>query len=276
MGLLTVSDFFDSLVKRYSVLVIVLLMSIFAIFGIFRLGVTVVLAEDYEVGVESGDWIEYELNWSVLPSEDYTVWVRREVLDVEDTVVTVNTTHRWSNGTVTSEVKEGDIVEGTAAPMIFIPSNLKPGDSVKIQGFEAELIDGVVQRTYLGIERTVLWADFSQKGFDVHIFWDREKGVALEIHHSNIASSGTTEVVTAQGITKVVETNILDSGSSDDDNGNNYDFLGIGTFIVIMIIIFVAFMVRRRYISSKRRKRSSASQCLGSSDKYVSRHNTAF
>jgi len=255
VGLLTVSDFFDSLVKRYSVLVIVLLMSIFAIFGIFRLGVTVVLAEDYEVGVESGDWIEYELNWSVLPSEDYTVWVRREVLDVEDTVVTVNTTHRWSNGTVTSEVKEGDIVEGTAAPMIFIPSNLNPGDSVNIEGFEAELIDGIVQRTYLGIERTVLWADFSQKGFNIRIFWDKEKGVALEIHHSRIAS----EVVTAQGITKVVETNILDSGSSDRDSGNNYGFLGIVTFIVIMLIVFVAFLVRRRRVSSKRRKRSLAS-----------------
>lgn len=244
------SHFFKSLVEKYSVLTIIALMFTLPFVRILCLDANAISEGKCKVGVKRGDWIEYEIKWANPPLPPYSVWVRREILDVEGTIITVNITRKMFNESVINETKEGDVANGTgAADVMFIPSNLKPGDLVNIEAFGPVSINGTTQRTYLGTERTVLWANFSSTGFDILIFWDKEKGVALEIHHSRVA---------AQGTTKVIDTNLWASGSLDDNN----NFLGLGTLVLIIIILLIAFVIRKRYMSSKRKKRSLASQRL--------------
>lgn len=250
------SHFFKSLVEKYSVLTIIALMFTLSFVKLLCLDVDSVTAGEYEIGVKLGDWIEYEINWTFPPPWAYPVRIRREILSVEGTIITVTITQEMSNGTVTKETREGDVAKGTgASAMIFIPANLEFGDWVHIEGFDDVSITGEHTRVYLGIERTVLYANFSSKGFDVLIFWDREKGTALEIHSSSTYTSTV----------KVIETNLWSSESFDNSARDHY-LLGFGTLVLIIIISAVLIM-RNRHMRSKRRRRirknrSFASCCL--------------
>lgn len=250
------SHFFKSLVEKYSVLTIIALMFTLSFVKLLCLDVDSVTAGEYEIGVKLGDWIEYEINWTFPPPWAYPVRIRREILSVEGTIITVTITQEMSNGTVTKETREGDVAKGTgASAMIFIPANLGVGDWVHIEGFDDVSITDEYTRVYLGIERTVLYANFSSKGFDVLIFWDREKGTALEIHSSSTYTSTV----------KVIETNLWSSESFDNSARDHY-LLGFGT-LVLIIIISAVLIIRNRHMRSKRRRRirknrSFASCCL--------------
>jgi len=252
VGILVLKHVVDRFVEKYSLLALIALMFTLSFVKLLCLDVDAVAAEEYEIGVKLGDWIEYEINWISPPPWAYPVRIRREILGVEGTIITVTITQEMSNGTITNETREGDVAKGTgASAMIFIPANLEVGDWVHIEGFDDVSITGEHTRVYLGIERTVLYANFSSKGFDVLIFWDREKGIALEIHSSSTYTSTA----------KVIETNLWSSESSD-----NHYLLGFGT-LVLIIIISAALIMRNRHMRSKRRRRirknrSFASCCL--------------
>ena len=143
-----------------------------------------------------------------------------------------------SDGTIETDTRVGDIVDGTgAAAMVFIPSDSEPEDMIFIDGFDPVRINGSDQRPYLGTYRTVLFSQFYSKGFDILIFWDKDTGVALEIFH---------EASFSMGITKVVDTNLWIHGSQDDIN-----YLGPVTLTSILIILVIAFALWK-YSSKKK------------------------
>ena len=250
VGILVLKHAVNCSVEKYSPLALIALMLTLSFVNILCLDVDAVTADASEIGVEPGDWIKYEINWISPPSWAYPVLIRREILGVEGTIITVNITQEMSDGTVTEETKEGDVAKGTgASAMIFIPANLEVGDWVHVQGFDDVRITGEYTRVYLGVERTVLYANFSSKGFDILIFWDREKGTALEIHSASTSTYGTT---------KVIKTNLWSSESFD-----NHYLLGFGA-LVLIIIISAALIMRNRYMRSKRRKRRQENRSFAS------------
>jgi hypothetical protein len=236
-------------VEKYSLLTLIALMFTLSFVKILCLDVDAFSAGEYEIGIKPGDWIEYGLIWTVPPSWPHPVLIRREILDVEGTIITVRIVQELSNGTVTDTTEEGDVATGTgASAMIFIPANLRTGDLVYIQGFDDVTIAGGTVREYLGVERAVLYAEFSSHGFDIIIFWDKEKGTALEIYSSGTYTSTA----------KVIETNLWSSESFD-----NHYLLGFGT-LVLIIIISAALIMRNRHMRSKRRKRRQKNRSFAS------------
>ena len=209
-------------------------------------------ALEFEIGVKPGDWIEYEIDWIVPPSyaESYPVWTRREITDLDDATVTMIITQEMSNGSVSEKTEEGNIESGTgAAAMIFIPANLEIGDQVSIQGFNDVRIISESRRVYLEIERVVLFANFSDMGFDISIFWDKEKGTALEI----TSAHSTLGVKT----TKIAATNLWSSERSDDNPVGFETLVFIGFFIAMLLTLLLYVRLRRRK-KRRARKRSSA------------------
>jgi hypothetical protein len=234
---------FNRLVEKYGLLTIIALMFTLSFVKIHHLDVDAFSAEECEVGVKPGDWAEYEIDWISPPPSPYPVWVRREILDVNSSVITVNITQQMSDGAFTDGTESGDVANGTgASTMVFIPANLNPGDLVHMQGFDDVIITGETSKVYLGVERRVLYANFSSMGFDILIFWDKEKGVALEVY--SIRTDGP------QGITKVIKANLWKPKSFD---GNPLDFRIL--ILAIIIISLGAFIVLKRYVGSKRKKR---------------------
>ncbi len=238
------THFLNSCTARYYVPTLIFLLFLLIIFGISSLAVNVSSAETLEAGVKPGDWIEYELNWTLPPREPpYPLKIRREILAVNGSTLKVKIVQEMSDGSVENSTRKGDFIEGTgAAALIFIPPGLQSGDFVSIEGFGVVLINGTDQRTYLNTERTVLWSDFSEIGFDILVFWDRETGVALEMH---------TDSLTRAGVTTIVASNLWNSESGDDGD-DNYNLLGLGTVLLIIAIVSVALLLRRRHISSSK------------------------
>ena len=212
----------------------------------------VISALGFEIGVKPGDSIEYEINWIIPPSYagPYPVWIRREITDLDGATVTMIITQEMSNGSVSEKTEEGNIESGTgAAAMIFIPANLEVGDQVSIQGFDDVRIIGESRRVYLEIERVVLFANFSDMGFDISIFWDKEKGTALEI----TTSHSTLGVKT----TKIAATNLW-SSESLDDNLVGFETSVFIVFSIAMLLALLLYVRSRRRKKRRQKKRSSA------------------
>jgi hypothetical protein len=157
------------------------------------------------VGVLPGEWIEYSIEWK--PSEYYVegeeppVKVRREILEVQGSNVTVKITAWYPNGTVSYDVKAGDVVYGTGGvALMIIPANLKEGDTIRIQGLsETNLpkIFGEVEREYLGTIRNVVYSQFTAFGYNITAYWDKLKGVALELKYEHSSRGSSIIVVSA-------------------------------------------------------------------------------
>ena len=132
---------------------------------------------DLSVGVKKGDWIEYAVTYTGLPSEDHALnWARIDVTDVQGTVIYVSITSRYPNGTnevfnSTLNLKTGHLIDD-----FIIPANLKTGDSFLDQNQGNITISHTEQHIYAGAPRTVVFASTSQNTY----VWDQATGVSLE------------------------------------------------------------------------------------------------
>jgi len=133
------------------------------------------------VGVQKGDWIEYDVSiigtGSMPPTHDVR-WFRIEVLPVQGTAFSVNLTSRYANGTVGSSIWKFNFTEGNVEGWIIIPSNLGSGDSFYDYSIHTGkpvdvTIQSQEQKTVLGPIRTVTYGSdsFRQKE------WDKATGV---------------------------------------------------------------------------------------------------
>lgn len=137
--------------------------------------------EEPSVGVQKGDWIEYDVSiigtGSMPPTHDVR-WFRIEVLPVQGTAFSVNLTSRYANGTVGSSIWKFNFTEGNVEGWIIIPSNLGSGDSFYDYSIHTGkpvdvTIQSQEQKTVLGPIRTVTYGSdsFRQKE------WDKATGV---------------------------------------------------------------------------------------------------
>jgi len=133
------------------------------------------------VGVQKGDWIEYDVSiigtGSMPPTHDVR-WFRIEVLPVQGPAFSVNLTSRYANGTVGSSIWKFNFTEGNVEGWIIIPSNLGSGDSFYDYSIHTGkpvdvTIQSQEQKTVLGPIRTVTYGSdsFRQKE------WDKATGV---------------------------------------------------------------------------------------------------
>ncbi len=139
--------------------------------------------EEPSVGVQKGDWIEYDVSiigtGSMPPTHDVR-WFRIEVLPVQGTAFSVNLTSRYANGTVGSSIWKFNFTEGNVEGWIIIPSNLGSGDSFYDYSIHTGkpvdvTIQSQEQKTVLGPIRTVTYGSdsFRQKE------WDKATGVFI-------------------------------------------------------------------------------------------------
>lgn len=226
--------------KKAFVLTIIILVFTLLFVNILCLNANIISANAYETGVKIGDWIEYEVNYTEPPPTAYPLYTRREILDVKGTVLTINTTYAMSDETFSSNTADGDVANGSGpCAMVFIPANLGVGDFVYIQGFEDVQIriSDETTRMYLGVTRTVIYAEFTSHGFDLAIYWDKQKGTALEIYGAGTYTS----------ISQVIRTNMWSSGGVPT--------MGLEAWIFLIIMISLASILTYGYIHSQRKMR---------------------
>jgi len=155
------------------------------------------------VGIKAGDWIKLTYNFTGWPAgQPYADWLTLEFLSLNGTVANVQGTLHMSDGTEQSNTGSLDIVSGSQVPGVggaAVSANLTAGDYVYVPDYGKVTIEGEATRTYAGVNRTVVYAGFSQNEAQVTYYWDKLTGVVVE-------ASSTSPDTTATA--KATETNM--------------------------------------------------------------------
>jgi len=216
-----------------------------------------ILAEDYTVGVKTGDWIKYELNasWNGTGTESSPTtemkqmsWSKVEIKNVSGTKVTLETITGYKNGTteqppnITIDVATGEFME------ILTPANLKEGDSIPQQSGSVKKINGTITRTYCGASRNVNFAYITLVhetilSKTIKVYWDKATGIMVEFYLYSSATTSTAQQ-TFEFSQKATETNMW---SADILGLISNNLIYIAGIVVLVVIITVSvFLLRRR------------------------------
>jgi len=194
------------------------------------------------VGVKAGDWIKADFTITgTTPGTPLPQWAMVEFLSVNGTSVSVRVTTHMDNGEEQSDTMTVDVAAGGG--MLVIPANTEVGDSINT-GYYTVTIAGENSRTYAGVDRTVVYASFSQYGNQITYYWDKQTGVIVEVY---AVSGDMTETV------KATETNIWQAGFSEKAP-TSWPLI-IGIVIVATVIGVTAALYVRRMRLGKVRKR---------------------
>lgn len=132
---------------------------------------------EVSVGVQKGNWIEYQVTFTGSPPADHEViWARMEVATVQGTTINLNVTTEFANGTLLNETVTLNLETGQLGDDFIIPANLNIGDAFLDQYHGNVTISGVEERNYAGVTRTVVYASTAQDTY----YWDKATGILVE------------------------------------------------------------------------------------------------
>lgn len=194
-------------------------------------------ATDLNVGVKVGDWMEYGVSYAGLP-ELGASFFGYEIIEVDNTVLTITGTTNYSNGTIEIENYIVDIFKNSFRDFdgFIIPAPINKEASSFYSGDENLgdlIIDSFESREYNGVERDVVVVNFSRNGGSNVFVYDIFSGVLVE--YQRFESSYSLEV-------KLEKTNLW----SPEILGFNPMILYAILIAVIIIIIIVAILALKR------------------------------
>ncbi len=135
-----------------------------------------VLAE-VSVGVKTGDWIEYTVNYTGTPTEGHDVtWARMEIEDVQGKSVNVAIVVEYSNGTRETISVTLNLEIGQLGDDFIIPADLNSGDTFFDKNVGNITIMSVEEKTYAGAKRAIVHAATSETTY----YWDKATGILVE------------------------------------------------------------------------------------------------
>lgn len=184
------------------------------------------------VGVEKGDWIEYNVTYTGTPPQDHVAnWARIEILDVQGSQIGLNITTKAPNGTTSSQTYTLNLEAGELGDDFIIPANLNAGD-VFFDARDGNItIESEESKTYAGANRLVIVGQM-REAID---YWDQETGVILE----GITTS-TNYTMTAV----VDKTNLWQT----EQGGIDQTTLIVVAVVVVIVVIaaIILFATRRK------------------------------
>lgn len=139
---------------------------------------------EISVGVKKGDWIEYTVATTGVPTSPYPTpyptWAKVEVQSVEGSIVTVKSMTNMSDGTENTQTTAVNIATGSGG-LFVIPAEMKEGDTLYVEYMGNITISGVETRTYANTSRIVLYANMSQYDITSTVYWDQATGILVEM-----------------------------------------------------------------------------------------------
>ena len=214
----------------------------------------------YQAGVSKGQFVQYGNFVGIGPGlETYNEndWVRYEVLDTNESLVTLILTGSFKNGTSipgNADVWMYDLEYGTAngtqsVAGPILAGNLSKGFWVSI-GYTPNKINDTQTRTYLGASRSVNVLNFTRSSenssFSYTYFYDKDSGMLLEMNGETQENQNSTSI-TRQISYAVADTNIFGPKTGIPQ-------LYIIAVVVIVVIIVAAVALKMRSSMHRHRK----------------------
>lgn len=197
-------------------------------------------------GVQSGDWVEYNVTSTGAPNQGHDVeWARMEVTSVQYPNVTVEITSNYTDGTSETVTSTLNLETGHLIDDFIIPAGLNVGDSFKDENYGNVTITGSEVRSYAGAERTILTATMGNNTY----YWDQETGVSVE-GNSTTADYSIYSVVSATNMWQPTPTQVEGAGSISN-------IMVIAGVLIIVVLILVGAVVRSRHPTPEHRAEST-------------------
>ncbi|MCW4007669.1 MAG: hypothetical protein NWF09_03115 [Candidatus Bathyarchaeota archaeon] len=187
------------------------------------------------VGVKKGDWIEYRAVFTGTPPAGHEVtWARTEVLDVQGTIIDLNVTTKFANGTLWHETITLNLATGQLGDEFIIPADLNVGDTFFDKYHGNITISKIEKRTYAGATRTVISATAAQSTY----YWDQATGVLVE---------GISEFPDYTIHSIVEKTNMWQAQIFGLEPTVFYALLILATIIIVVALAFLAIRRRKKH-----------------------------
>lgn len=176
-----------------------------------------------KVGIEKGNWIEYNVTYTGVPTQSHDVnWARMEVLNVQGPNILVLISSKYSDGSIQNVNYSLNLETGHLIDNFIIPADLNRGDSFYAENFGEITISKVENREYTGSMHTILCSSFNNNTY----FWDQATGVSVE---------GITQTEEYTIHTIVTDTNMWISSFA-----GVFDFSSIFLVSSVLLIFFIA------------------------------------
>ena len=218
------------------------------------------------IGVESGDWMKYDV---ISDELDFTGWHKIDIHSVDGTFFRFNKTtysdtfgYQYETGKYNmSEMSSHSVAyPDDTIEFIVIPADLKTGDTFYYYNWGSTTIAGENAEIFAGAVRQVIYATYyppsgmSAEALKIEYKWDKTTGIVLEFlayFPDGKISSG-----------KLSDTNIW-----QPKEDHNYGLVYPTNFVVIFIVaIMILFIVRRRtQLPNKKRKENTRSRAIHAS-----------
>jgi hypothetical protein len=212
--------------------------------SILILLVTVPTALGFNLGVKSGDWIEYDYqeNSEITTEQNQKV----EFINVAGTELTLRVTEIMPSGAQFPQTEDIDLTTGedfstlsfVSARTIIIPNGTSIGGSVYLGNqFGNRTILGEATMACAGADRRVIFANFSLQQSQYTMYWDKQTGVLVE---------ATMSAGVMYKTLSIVDTNMWTGG------------LGWWLWVIIAIVIAAGIMSTKRKAIGNLLRRSNA------------------
>ena len=215
---------------------------------------SLVRAVSYSPGVKVGDWIKYgqiTVTWtgngtepSYVTEERNLDWARIDVTGVSGTVVTLNSTAHYVNGTQMSQSISEDVNSTTYLGSTYlIAANLNSGDMLSLQA-GSPTINQTVGKAYAGAGRDVnvlnVTTTYQNQDVILATFYDQNTGVMTEM------DLRTPDMVSLGTSTGTVEISMV---ATDTNLWAPIGYSYIAAFCGVCAVLSVAFFYGLRHIN---------------------------
>ena len=150
-----------------AIILAVILISLFLVYS----------TAESSIGVKKGYWAEYNVEFTGNTSFGHdVVWAKLEILDIQESVITLNVTTQATNSTFYTDLMTLNLETGQLGDCFIIPANLEKEETFfdKVQGnISITLIE---EREIAGMRRTLLSASTNSTKY----FWDQETGILVD------------------------------------------------------------------------------------------------
>jgi hypothetical protein len=206
-------------------------------------------AADYtKVGVKAGDTADYKIV-SSNPKMNGAV-IHASIQKVEGTVVTINGSVHYTNGTVQAEFISGDISLGQNSSYYFlICANLTRGDPIYVDS--KMNITETASMSVLGVSREVNHLSSSSILGRFDVYWDKLSGLMTRLEASSwgfqitIAITSTSLWI-ASSQTQGGTNSTGGTGSTGSAANGVVGWLVIGMVVTVWLVIIVIVLRDRR------------------------------
>ena len=212
------------------------------------------------VGVNEGDWIEYEISVTgegAMPPTHDVRWFRIDVLPpIEGAAFSVNLTSRYANGTLGSAIWKFNFTEGNVGGWIIIPSNLGPGDAFYDSWtfFDTRkqvnvTIENEEQKTVLGASRTVTYGNDWLR----HKEWDKATGVfvsTVEVY-KNVTNRAGWYIEDLTVTVTAIATNMWGPQILGLEQPTFYTIVTVVLVAVVIVALAIAVAMRKKKFSKR-------------------------